>query len=88
VALLVQHLGTYGTSPDSRLFVTRRGAGGRYLPTTGRSLSNNAYTRVWRKARQVAFSKPQQALAAGPGASNHLRHAAVSLWLSAGVPAP
>ena len=87
VALLARHLQTYGTSPDGRLFVTRRGAGGRYLPTRGRSLSNNAYTRVWRKARQMAFSKAQEAspLARVP---YHLRHAAVSLWLNAGVPAP
>jgi integrase len=73
------------TSPYGRLFVTRRGTGGRYLPTTGRSLSNSAYKRVWRKARQMALGKAQHAspLARVP---YHLRHAAVSLWLNAGRP--
>jgi integrase len=52
-----------------------------------RPFLNNAYTRVWRKARQAAFSTAQQAspLARVP---YHLRHAAVSLRLNAGVPAP
>jgi integrase len=86
-SLLTKHLDTHGTSRDGRLFVSRRGAGGRYLPTTGRSLSNNAYTRVWRKARQKALSEAEQTspLARVP---YHRRHAAVSLWLNAGVPAP
>lgn len=87
VDLLTAHLDTYGTAKDGRLFVTRRGAGGRYLPTTGRPLSSNAYTRVWRKARARALSEAEHAspLATVP---YHLRHAAVSLWLNAGVPAP
>ena len=86
VTLLTTHLSEYGASRDGRLFVTRRGAGGRYLPTTGRALSNSAYTRVWHKARAKALTEAEQRspLAKVP---YHLRHAAVSLWLNAGVPA-
>ena len=82
----MKHLREYDAGPDGRLFVTRRGPGGRYLPTTGRPLSSNAYTRVWRKARETALTPAQQRspLAKVP---YHLRHAAVSLWLNAGVPA-
>ena len=87
VDLLTAHLDTYGTDRDGRLFVTRRGAGGRYLPTIGQPVSSNAYGRVWRKARETALTEAEQAspLAKVP---YHLRHAAVSLWLNAGVPAP
>lgn len=83
--LLAEHLATYGTSRDGRLFVTRRGPGGVYMAASDRAVSNSAYTRVWAKARQKALSAPQAAspLARVP---YHLRHAAVSLWLNAGVP--
>jgi integrase len=48
--------------------------------------TNNTYTRVWREARRRALSEAQERspLARVP---YHLRHAAVSLWLNAGVPA-
>jgi integrase len=48
---------------------------------------NNTYTTVWRKARAKALTPAQQRspLARVP---YHLRHAAVSTWLNAGVPAP
>lgn len=86
VTLMNAHIEKYGTGPDGRIFVTQRGPGGRYRPTTGRPFSGNAYTRVWRKARQQALTEAQQAspLARRP---YDLRHAAVSLWLNAGVPA-
>jgi hypothetical protein len=87
VDLLLEHLDVYGTTPDGRLFVTRRGAGGRYLPTSGRTLSNNAYTRVWRRARAMALT-PAEASSPLARVPYHLRHAAVSFWLNAGVPAP
>jgi len=84
--LLDAHLKAYGTGPDGRLFVTRRGPGGRYVPTTGRPFSSNAYGRVWKRARQKALSEAECAspLARVP---YDLRHAAVSLWLNGGVPA-
>ena len=55
--------------------------------TAGRPLSSSAYSRVWQKARKAALSEAEQR---GPLAKvpYHLRHAAVSLWLNAGVPAP
>jgi site-specific recombinase XerD len=86
VVLLEKHLKEFGTGPEGRVFVTRRGPGGRYVPGVGRPPSNNTYTRVWRKARTMALSEAQQAspLARVP---YHLRHAAVSLWLNSGVPA-
>ncbi len=81
-----RHLADFPTGADGRLFVTRRGPGGRYVPTAGQPIPNNAYTRVWRKAREKALTPTQQRspLARVP---YHLRHAAVSLWLNAGVPA-
>lgn len=84
--LLDAHLTTFGTSRDDRLFTTRRGPGGRYRPTLGQPFSSSAYGRVWQKARARALTVEQQAspLARRP---YDLRHAAVSLWLNAGVPA-
>lgn len=85
--LLIQHLDEFGTGPNGKLFVTRRGPGGRYVPTAGQPVPNNAYTKVWRDARAAALTPAQQRspLAKVP---YHLRHAAVSTWLNAGVPAP
>jgi integrase len=87
LAALRRHLDDYGTAEDERLFVTRRGPSGRFRPSQGQPLSSNAYTRVWRRARAAALTAEQQdsPLARVP---YHLRHAAVSLWLSQGVPAP
>jgi integrase len=86
VRLLEKHLKDFGVGPEGRIFITRRGPGGRYVAGTGRPPSNNTYTRVWRKARTLALTEAQQAtpLAKVP---YHLRHAAVSLWLNSGVPA-
>ena len=76
VALLRAHLKEYGTGPDGRLFRTAR----------GRPLQDSAYSAVWQAGRAAAFTPAQQAspLARRP---YDLRHAAVSLWLNAGVPA-
>jgi integrase len=86
VALVDQHLDKFGAGPNGKLFVTRRGPGGRYVPTAGQPIPNNTYTRVWRDARAKALTEAQQRspLARVP---YHLRHAAVSTWLNAGVPA-
>jgi hypothetical protein len=84
--LLDRHVKEYEPGPGGRLFVTRRGPGGRYVPTAGQPIPNNTYTREWRLARQTALTPAQQRspLARVP---YNLRHAAVSLWLNAGVPA-
>jgi hypothetical protein len=49
-----------GTGSDGRLFKTRRGARGRYVPTSGRALSNNAFTRVCRKSRELALTQVEK----------------------------
>jgi integrase len=86
-ALIERHIKEYRSGPSRRLFVTRRGPGGRYVPTAGQPIPNNAYAKVWRDARAKALTPAQQRspLARRP---YDLRHAAVSLWLNAGVHAP
>jgi integrase len=76
VALLREHIATYGTAEDGRIFRT----------STGGSYSSSAHSYVWQEARKLALTPEQIAssLAARP---YDLRHAAVSLWLNAGVPA-
>ncbi|GAA4534790.1 tyrosine-type recombinase/integrase [Nonomuraea ferruginea] len=77
VAMLREHIAEYGTAKDGRIF--RTGTDGSY--------SSSAYSYVWQEARKLALTPAQAAssLAARP---YDLRHAAVSLWLNAGVPAP
>jgi integrase len=86
-ALLDSHLDEYGAGPEGRLFVTRRGPGGMLIPGRPRPVPNNAYTTAWRKAREKALTPPQYRSALGRRPYD-LRHAAVSTWLNAGVPAP
>ncbi|MFI6637544.1 tyrosine-type recombinase/integrase [Nonomuraea fuscirosea] len=76
VELLQEHIATYGTAEDGRIFRT----------STGGTYSSSAHSYVWQEARKLAFTPEQVAssLAARP---YDLRHAAVSLWLNAGVPA-
>lgn len=85
--LLDAHLARFGAGPGDRLFVTRRGPGGRLIPGRPKPVPNNTYTTVWRKARQLALTPAQQRTPLA-GRPYDLRHAAVSTWLSAGVPAP
>lgn len=77
VAILRWHLAEFGITPDGRLF----------RQVNGRVVSSSTYGQVWRAARLIALVPDHQAspLAARP---YDLRHAAVSLWLNAGVPAP
>ena len=58
VGLLREHVRSYGTAPDGRLFWTYRG--GVYQPST--------LWQVLRKARAVAFSACCRGIAAGPQA--------------------
>lgn len=77
VRLLRAHRDQFGLASDGRIF---RAARGGYLPEAD-------YGRVWKAARVRVFTPEQVAspLAARP---YDLRHAAVTLWLNAGVPAP
>ncbi|MEU8109093.1 tyrosine-type recombinase/integrase [Nonomuraea muscovyensis] len=77
VALLRSHLAEHGVSPDGHLFVGERGG----------PLSESVYGRIWQKARASALSTAE---ATSPLAERpyDLRHACVSTWLNAGVPAP
>src|SRR5690606_15896466 len=77
VAILREHIATYGVAADGRLFRT----------ASGKPFSGSTVAKVWREARLYALTPDQVAspLAARP---YDLRHAAVSLWLNAGVHAP
>jgi integrase len=76
-AILRRHIDTFGPASDGRLFYTR-GDG---------IFSGSAYAGVWRTARTYAFT-PRQVHSPLAGRPYDLRHAAVSLWLNAGVHAP
>ncbi|MEV0623137.1 tyrosine-type recombinase/integrase [Nonomuraea sp. NPDC050404] len=77
VTILREHIAEYGTAKDGRIFCSERGG----------VVASTAYTEVWQDARLLAFTPAQVAspLAKRP---YDLRHAAVSLWLNAGVSAP
>lgn len=77
VALLRAHLKRFGTGPDGRVFVGPRGG----------QMTDRAYLKVFHEARAAAFTMEE---AASPlmEVPYTLRHAAVSTWLNAGVPAP
>ncbi len=77
VALLRWHLGEFGTASDGRLF----------RQPNGRIVGSSTYSQVWQAAREMAFT-PAQVVSPLAGRPYDLRHAAVSLWLNAGVPAP
>lgn len=73
--LLRDHLQEFGTAEDGRVFPGERGG----------ELPSITYSRVWRRARAIAFT-PE--VFASPLARRpyDLRHAAVSTWLNGGVP--
>ena len=77
VALLSEHLKKYPPGPDGRVFTGPRGG----------IFNDRAYLKVFHQARAAAFIGQEAAslLARRP---YDLRHAAVSTWLNAGVPAP
>jgi integrase len=86
VEILRRHIKTFPASPDGRLFVTRVGRAGIPLPPPfAKPLSMGTTYRVWAAARAVALTDAE---CASPLAKRpyDLRHAAVSLWLNAGVP--
>jgi integrase len=74
VAILVAHIAKFGVADDGRLFRTER----------GRPVGSTAYTEVWQQARALALT-PEQVASPLARRPYDLRHAAVSLWLNAGV---
>ncbi|GAA1738430.1 tyrosine-type recombinase/integrase [Nonomuraea bangladeshensis] len=76
VTILREHIAEFGTAKDGRIFHT--GRGGTY--------SSSAHSYVWQEARKLVLS-PEQITSSLAGRPYDLRHAAVSLWLNAGVPA-
>ncbi|MGW4791780.1 tyrosine-type recombinase/integrase [Nonomuraea sp. NPDC004297] len=74
--LIRAHLAAFGTGTGGRLFEGVRGGG---LPSI-------TYRRVWAKARAKALTE-KEALSPLAKRVYDLRHACVSTWLSAGVPA-
>jgi integrase len=78
VRALRWHIALHGHAADGRLF---------FVPTFGnKPVSKWTYTNAWRQTRKNTLTPAQlrSPLAARP---YDLRHAAVSLWLNAGVPA-
>ncbi|MFG2572290.1 tyrosine-type recombinase/integrase [Streptomyces sp. NPDC048481] len=76
VAILRQHLDTFGTADDGRMFTNERGG----------VVGSSTYYRVWQEARLLALPPATVAspLAARP---YDLRHSALSTWLNSGVDA-
>jgi integrase len=77
VAILHQHIETFGVASDGRIFSSDR----------GHPVASTALSDVWAEARLLALT-PAQVASPLAGRPYDLRHAAVSLWLNAGVPAP
>lgn len=77
VALLRAHLNRFGTGPERRVFIGPRGG----------LMTDRAYLKVFHEARAKAFA-PEEAASPLMDVPYTLRHAAVSTWLNAGVPAP
>ena len=74
VAILREHVETFGTAKDGRLFFNERGG----------LVGSSTYWRVWDEARALALPPK---LVASPLAARpyDLRHSALSTWLNAGV---
>ncbi|HEX6453974.1 MAG TPA: tyrosine-type recombinase/integrase [Trebonia sp.] len=76
VRLLRAHIKRFGTTLDGRVFQTARGG----------ILQESGYNEVWDEARREALTPAQYRSPLGRRPYD-LRHAAMSLWLNAGVPA-
>jgi integrase len=76
VTILREHIDTFGVAPDGRIFASDR----------GHIIASTAISDVWAEARTRALT-PAQVASPLAGRPYDLRHAAVSLWLNAGVPA-
>lgn len=76
VALLREYVRQFRVAPEGRIFRAQRGNG---------LITDIACSRTWQLARQKALT-PTQAASPLAGRPYDLRHAAVSLWLNAGIP--
>jgi integrase len=76
-AILRAHIDTFGIAPDGRIFSSDR----------GHPVASTAISDVWAEARTLALT-PEQVISPLAGRPYDLRHAAVSLWLAAGIPPP
>ncbi|TKK84342.1 site-specific integrase [Herbidospora galbida] len=77
VTILRDHIEEFGVHEDGRLFRTSRGG----------IISIGTYCETWRAARALALT-PEQVASPMAARPYDLRHAAVSLWLNAGVAPP
>ena len=87
VETLRRHIEQFGVGAQGRMFVTRTGKAGVPLsPPYSNPLSMGTAYRVWSRARAATLTPEQLAspLARRP---YDLRHACLSTWLNAGVPA-
>jgi integrase len=88
VRSLSAHIDRFKLGRGGRLFVARTGRAGVPLsPPYDTPVSMGAVYRTWQHARIIALT-PDEGSSALARRPYDLRHAAVSLWLSAGVPAP
>ena len=76
MAILGQHVDTFGVMADGRIFASER----------GKVVASTALSDVWAGARRFALT-PEEVASPLAGRPYDLRHAAVSLWLNARVPA-
>lgn len=76
VCILREHIETFGTAADGRLFRNERGG----------ALGSTTYSRAWKQARLFALT-PRQVVSPLAGTPYDLRHAALSTWLNGGVDA-
>jgi integrase len=73
VAILSEHLDTFGAAADGRLFYSEGGG----------VVASSTYSRAWQEARTLAL--PPAAVASPLARRPHdLRHSALSTWLNAG----
>lgn len=87
VVMLRRHLATFACGVEGRLFVSRTGRAGVPLsPPYQNPVASGALYRAWATARGRAFT-PEQVESLLARRPYDLRHACVSTWLNAGVPA-
>jgi integrase len=87
VAILREHIHSFPPGTDGRLFVTRTGRAGVPLAEPFQApISMGIVYRTWQAARAGVLT-PEQVASRLARRPYDLRHAAVSLWLNAGVPA-
>ena len=75
VAILLDHIDTFGIACDGRIFSSDR----------GQPVASTAMSDVRAEARTLALA-PEQVVSPLARRPYDLRHASVSLWLAAGVP--